>query len=169
MDCFQSDRADLRLVLKSYRLYEQALLTLPRPTLVICKSSARASAVAVAFKAVSESMSLENILKLSEEKNLKYLGVPGLKMWVTTIIQNVSSAQRRVNNLIFRQLFDKESSTYSYLLADQISKDAILIEPVLDTVERDAEIIRELGLNLKYAVNTHVHSDHVVSSFHFTS
>jgi sulfur dioxygenase len=44
------------------------------------------------------------------------------------------------NGLIFRQLFEKESSTYTYLLGDEASKDAVLIDPVLETAERDAQL-----------------------------
>ncbi|XP_050538857.1 persulfide dioxygenase ETHE1, mitochondrial [Daktulosphaira vitifoliae] len=66
--------------------------------------------------------------------------------------------------LIFRQLFDKESSTYTYLLADNENKDAIIIDPVLEQVNRDYAIIKRLQLNLLYCANTHVHADHVTGS-----
>ena len=51
----------------------------------------------------------------------------------------------------FLQLFDRDSCTYTYLLADTESKEAIVIDPVIDLAERDAEIIKDLGLNLLYA------------------
>lgn len=54
-------------------------------------------------------------------------------------------------SLIFRQLFEKESSTYTYLLADRETREAVLIDPVIETVERDLGIIKELNLKLKYA------------------
>jgi sulfur dioxygenase len=57
-------------------------------------------------------------------------------------------------NLVFRQLFDQESSTFTYLLADAATKEAILIDPVLEQTERDLSFIKELGLNLKYAINS---------------
>ncbi|KAM6994286.1 persulfide dioxygenase ETHE1, mitochondrial [Tautogolabrus adspersus] len=66
--------------------------------------------------------------------------------------------------LFFRQLFEKESSTYTYLLADADSKEAILIDPVLETIDRDLKLIHELGLHLKVAVNTHCHADHITST-----
>ena len=66
------------------------------------------------------------------------------------------------SRVIFRQLFDAESSTYSYLLADGTS--ALLIDPVYEQVERDAKLIKELGLDLKYCLNTHVHADHITGS-----
>ena len=63
-----------------------------------------------------------------------------------------------VDGLIFRQLFEKESSTYTYLLADEASKEGILIDPVLETADRDVKLIKELGLTIKYALNTHCHA-----------
>ncbi|MDH3687506.1 MAG: MBL fold metallo-hydrolase [Myxococcales bacterium] len=66
--------------------------------------------------------------------------------------------------MIFRQLFDPETSTYSYLLADPASREAVLIDSVSEQFERDVTLIRELGLTLKYAAETHVHADHVTAS-----
>eukprot|EP00040_Diaphanoeca_grandis_P039136 m.258214 g.258214 ORF g.258214 m.258214 type:complete len:233 (+) comp36283_c0_seq1:166-864(+) len=68
------------------------------------------------------------------------------------------------SSLIFRQLFDKETSTYTYLLGDSASKEAILIDPVKEKVARDVALIKELGLTLKYALNTHCHADHVTGT-----
>lgn len=67
---------------------------------------------------------------------------------------------------LFRQLFEKDSSTYTYLLADvsHPQKPALLIDPVDKTVDRDLSLIYELGLNLVYAMNTHVHADHVTGT-----
>ena len=49
------------------------------------------------------------------------------------------------------QLFDRDSCTYTYLLADADTREAVLIDPVIDLAERDAELIKDLGLNLLYA------------------
>lgn len=65
--------------------------------------------------------------------------------------------------MVFRQLFDPETSTYTYLLADPTTRDAIVIDPVLDQIERDLGFIAELGLALRYALDTHVHADHVTA------
>lgn len=65
---------------------------------------------------------------------------------------------------IFRQLFDNRTFTYTYLLADPITKDAIILDPVLELADRDTRIVNDLGLNLLYAVNTHVHADHVTGT-----
>ncbi|XP_050384481.1 persulfide dioxygenase ETHE1 homolog, mitochondrial [Argentina anserina] len=68
--------------------------------------------------------------------------------------------------LLFRQLFEKDSSTYTYLLADvsHPDKPALLIDPVDKTVERDLSLVKELGLKLVYAMNTHVHADHITGT-----
>jgi len=67
--------------------------------------------------------------------------------------------------LIFRQLFDPPSSTYTYLLADSRSSVAIIIDPVFEQVRRDAALIDELGLRLIYSLETHMHADHVTSAW----
>ena len=63
--------------------------------------------------------------------------------------------------MLFRQLFDPETSTYTYLLADETTREAILIDPVLDQIERDVGLLRDLDLQLRHALDTHVHADHV--------
>ena len=66
---------------------------------------------------------------------------------------------------IFRQLFDPQSSTYSYLLGDRASGQAILIDPVFEHAARDAALVRELGLALVATLDTHVHADHVTGAW----
>lgn len=67
-------------------------------------------------------------------------------------------------NLIFQQLFDAATWTYTYLLADAETKEAVLIDTVIENVERDLKLIDELGLDLKYVLDTHIHADHVTGS-----
>lgn len=67
--------------------------------------------------------------------------------------------------LIFRQLFDPQSSTYTYLLADRDTRDAVLIDPVFEQVRRDRALIEELGLRLQATIETHVHADHVTGAW----
>lgn len=66
--------------------------------------------------------------------------------------------------MIFRQLFESTSSSYTYLLACQERKQAILIDPVLETIDRDLHTITELGLTLAYTVETHIHADHLTGA-----
>ncbi len=69
--------------------------------------------------------------------------------------------------MIFRQLLDPETSTYTYLLADEVTREALLIDTVFEQFERDATILRELNLSLLYTVESHVHADHVTASGKF--
>lgn len=63
--------------------------------------------------------------------------------------------------MIFRQLFDRESSTYTYLLADRHGGEALIIDPVLERVDHYLRLLRELDVKLVKAIDTHVHADHV--------
>jgi len=65
--------------------------------------------------------------------------------------------------MIFRQLFDRESSTYSFLIADEDSREAIIIDSVREQVERDLALLGEMSLKLIYAIDTHIHADHVTA------
>ncbi len=67
--------------------------------------------------------------------------------------------------MIFRQLFDPQSSTYSYLLADERTHEAVLIDPVFEQARRDRALIAELGLKLLTTLETHVHADHVTGAW----
>lgn len=66
--------------------------------------------------------------------------------------------------MIFRQLFDTETSTYTYLIADEGTRQAALIDPVLEQVERDLKLVEELGLTLVMVLETHVHADHITGA-----
>ncbi|MDG4901934.1 hydrolase glyoxylase [Mesorhizobium sp. WSM3866] len=63
--------------------------------------------------------------------------------------------------MIFRQLFDSVSGTYSYLLASRRGGEALIIDPVLEKVERYLQLVNELDLRLVKAVDTHLHADHI--------
>lgn len=67
--------------------------------------------------------------------------------------------------MIFRQLFDPRSSTYTYLLADADTRAAVLIDPVFEQAQRDAALVTELGLTLLWTLETHVHADHVTGAW----
>lgn len=68
------------------------------------------------------------------------------------------------NDIHFFQLFEAESSTYTYLIADASSKEAALIDPVIETFERDLQLVSELNLKLKYTLETHIHADHITGA-----
>lgn len=64
----------------------------------------------------------------------------------------------------YRQLFDHDTYTYTYLLWDEETKEAAIIDSVKEKLDRDMKYIKELGLTLKYALETHIHADHVTAS-----
>ena len=66
--------------------------------------------------------------------------------------------------MIFRQLFEPESSTYTYVLGCEATRRAVLIDPVIESVDRDLAALRDLGLSLEATLDTHVHADHVTSA-----
>lgn len=65
--------------------------------------------------------------------------------------------------MLFRQLFEQSSSTYTYLIADNDTKEALLIDPVIDETEGYVQLLNELGLTLKIAMDTHTHADHITA------
>ncbi|KAI9335888.1 beta-lactamase-like protein [Obelidium mucronatum] len=68
-------------------------------------------------------------------------------------------------SLIFRQLFESESSTFTYFIADRdFPNDAVVIDPVDKTVDRDAKLAAELGVSIKFGLNTHCHADHITGT-----
>jgi len=66
--------------------------------------------------------------------------------------------------MIFKQFIESDSSTYTYLLACPETRKAVLIDPVLDTVERDLQAIRDLELDLVASLDTHIHADHLTGA-----
>ncbi len=81
-----------------------------------------------------------------------------LYIWKPPQLKNNFSA------LALLQFFDRESCTYTYLLADTDSLEAVLIDPVIELAERDRDAVEQLGLKLKYAINTHCHADHITGT-----
>jgi sulfur dioxygenase len=67
--------------------------------------------------------------------------------------------------MMLRTLFDEASSTFTYLLADEVTRQAVLIDCVFEQHARDAALIRELGLALRYTLDTHCHADHVTGAW----
>src|SRR5215510_13480367 len=77
----------------------------------------------------------------------------------------LSAGATNTHMLVFRQLFDPTSSTYTYLLGCSTAREAVLIDPVFEQARRDAALINELGLKLLWTLETHVHADHVTGAW----
>ena len=71
--------------------------------------------------------------------------------------------------MLFKQLFEPDSSTYTYLLGCQDTGETVLIDPVLDTVERDLTVLKDLGIKLTYTLDTHIHADHLTGAYRLKS
>lgn len=116
---------------------------------------------------------LENLLKKSNLENFVFLkdcqrwqnNFPTTKNSVLDInSKNYLNGYNMQNNVIFFQLFEKESSTYTYIIGDELTKEAAIIDPVIETIDRDLNFIQELGLRLVYILDTHVHADHITAA-----
>lgn len=66
--------------------------------------------------------------------------------------------------MLFRQLFDQDTNTFTYLIANPRTGEAVLVDTVLEQVERDLALLRELGVTLRYCLETHIHADHVTGT-----
>jgi len=66
--------------------------------------------------------------------------------------------------MLFKQLFEPESSTYTYMLACEESGKTLLIDPVLETVDRDLQLLQDMGLKLTHVLETHIHADHLTGA-----
>mmetsp|Transcript_23918 Transcript_23918/g.61611 ORF Transcript_23918/g.61611 Transcript_23918/m.61611 type:complete len:394 (+) Transcript_23918:78-1259(+) len=148
----------------------EALDKLPRPTLVACKSGRRARVVIAAYVAVRHGGDADTAVEFLRANHGDVADdAPQREQWVRGAIAAFTTAPKAP--LIFRQLFEKESSTYTYLLADSVTKEAILIDPVDLTADRDlAEVAKYVapdgtqGLKLVAALNTHCHADHITGT-----
>ncbi len=78
--------------------------------------------------------------------------------------QNSADLSVPQSTLLFRQFFDPESSTYTYLIADRQTQEAVLVDTVLEQVERDLQVLNDLGLTLRYCLETHIHADHITGA-----
>jgi len=78
--------------------------------------------------------------------------------------QQVQAGTIAPDTLLFRQFFDPESSTYTYLIGDRQTKEAVLVDAVLEQVERDLKTLEDLGLTLRYCLETHIHADHITGA-----
>jgi sulfur dioxygenase len=66
--------------------------------------------------------------------------------------------------MLFRQLFDKTSSTYTYLIASAKGREALIIDPVLESIEQYIKLLNELDLKLVKVIDTHIHADHITAA-----
>jgi hypothetical protein len=117
--------------LRIYKAFESAIISLPTPVLITGSSTQFLSAALLAFLAVSHKVTREQAHKYAHCHS-DYQDNPTILVWANLVCEHYY----RKNGLIFRQFFEPISSTYTYLLADEKTKEAVLIDPVLETVDR---------------------------------
>lgn len=138
-----------------------------RPLWISCASGARAAAALLIHLGTTRGWTTEEAFAWAASKGMN-LADPA-RAWVAACLDKpAAAAVARPTGpaggdaaaggapLVFRQLFDPVSSTYTYLLGDPASGEAVLIDPVLEHAKRDATLANELGLTIKFAINTHV-------------
>ena len=147
-----------RLTKALSKTLRQTLMAMPRPTMVQCSTATRASTAYILSKAFEQRWPRASAMQRARELGLAFFSKPPLAEFV-------DEGLKPGRGYIFRQLFDTSgSSTYTYLIADPVTKEAVLIDPVREMVDRDLAVVNDLGLKLKYALNTHCHADHVTGT-----
>jgi len=142
-----------------FKQLESSIEAAERPVLLLCKSNRRAGSVYALYKGIKEKKTEEQLMDDSKNLTLTFPTTAPLLNWVLKT-HKVGSA----SPIIRRQFFESVSSTYTYLLVCSQTKEGILIDPVIETVERDAQIIKDMGVTLKFMLNTHVHADHITGT-----
>jgi len=132
------------------------------PAVIQCSTATRAGIPYVLYLAEKFSLSFETAMRVARDMELNVTTRENFVQFLKRSIPEKKSLSD--SEVIFRQLFEKESSTYTYLLGCAETRECLLIDPVLETVERDLRVVDELGLKLKLCVNTHCHADHITGS-----
>ncbi len=90
------------------------------------------------------------------------MGIAGARLRIVSVSQGCIDGQKAM--IVFRQLFESESSTYTYLLGCRETAECLLIDPAVETIDRDLCAIQDLGFKLAMTLDTHIHADHVSSA-----
>ena len=136
---------------------------LPRPLMIQCTSANRAVIALLLWMADQSGYSQGSVETLVQDMALDTVRPEALQ-WLQSRLPSLGHPHPLIRKSPeVRQLFDAESSTLTYLLSCPDSSEAVLIDPVLEHKDRDLQLIKELGLTLKYVINTHCHADHITS------
>lgn len=148
-----------------------AVRTLPRPLLIQCNSAVRASLAVLLWLARERGYTGACAELLAQDLQLDILKKPEIVVWMKTYLPQLNPGDGKVDPLAtlaispeVRQLFDPQSSTLTYLVVCPDTNEGVLVDPVMGQKARDMAIIQELGVKLKYVINTHCHADHVTSA-----
>lgn len=147
-----------------------SLDNLPRPLMLQCSSGMRAGVALLAWLAKRRGYSEESAKLLAQDADLKFFTrctrCGPMREWLLGQLppQDAGTVTAvPTEGVLFRQLFDPESNTFTYVIGCGASREALLIDPVLEQKDRDLTALAEMGLALRYVVNTHAHADHITS------
>lgn len=149
-----------------------AMTDLPRPLMVQCSDANRAGVALLLWFAKERGYSAASAAQLAGELDLKFFTrCSRCGPMLDWVMQQLSNGKDDLpvpghvdgKEFVFHQVFDPETSTFTYLLGCSSSGEAVLIDPVLEQKGRDLALVDELGLKLKYVLNTHCHADHITS------
>jgi len=140
-----------------------------RPGVIQCSTATRAGIPYILHLAETLNLTFETAMNVAKDMELSVVTRENLVQFLKRSIKEKGGGRRSGGGndddvVVFRQLFERESSTYTYLLGCAETRECLLIDPVLETVERDLQVIDDLGLTLKLCVNTHCHADHITGS-----
>lgn len=143
-----------------------AVQDLPRPLMIQCTSANRAGIVLLLWMAKTRGYSKGCVEQLVADLQLDTVRPEALQ-WLQQQLPSLTPAAPGgplvPERTEVRQLFDEESSTLTYLVSCCETNEAVLIDPVLEQKDRDLHILKDLGLTLRFVLNTHCHADHITS------
>jgi sulfur dioxygenase len=146
-----------------------ALDGMATPGIVACKSGRRARIAVAAWACVRKGGDVDGAVAYLRSTKDFDAAAPEREQWLRGAVAAQTVAVS--HPLVFRQLFEKESSTCTYLLADAVTREAILIDPVVETADRDLKVLETIctadgqrGFKLIGALNTHCHADHITGT-----
>ena len=144
-----------------------------RPGVIQCSTATRAGIPYILHLAETLNLTFETAMNVAKDMELNVVTRENLVQFLKRSIKEKGGGGKGSGGrnddddddvVVFRQLFERESSTYTYLLGCAETRECLLIDPVLETMERDLQVIDDLGLTLKLCVNTHCHVDHITGS-----
>lgn len=137
-----------------------------KPFYVSCASGNRASAAVALWVGQKHSWSALETFEWAKTAGMPWVDKQPFRDWISScrVGSVILNSLPPGDEMLFRQYFEPVSSTYTYLLVDSKTREAVVIDPALDNLERVSKQMRELGVTLKLAINTHVHADHITGS-----
>lgn len=149
---------------------EAAIDSLPRPVMLQCMAGNSAGAILLLWLAHRRGYTAQSASQLAVDLDLSFFTkcttCGPVREWLLAQLpapgDAITSPVER-GEVVVEQLFDPDTSTFTYVLGCRASGEAVLIDPVLEQKDRDLSVVDELGLKLKYVLNTHCHADHVTS------